>query len=186
MTWLTAWTWFNLYTGKQIFFFFSRGLIRSATGSFHAPKAHPCTHSLSGSHYSLTPTSWFLLRALNHWRCPPRSPPSEYPRRPQAPASGASLTCAPRRRFLHPSRPQSQHRDHRSATTGRSFRIGPLRTRLVLPRPGDHPAGGGASPKWRLSGWRAPCCWGFEVVAGGRGGTISPPRRPWRMNRGPC
>lgn len=35
--------------------------------------------------------------------------------------------------------------------------------------PGDHPAGGGASPKWRLSGWRAPCCRGFEVVARGRG-----------------
>lgn len=48
----------------------------------------------------------------------------------------------------------------------------------MLPRPGGLPAGGGASPKWRLSGWRAPCCWGFEVVAGGPGDDFPASRAP--------
>lgn len=115
---------------------------------------------------------WLPLSPLNHRQV--RLPPSARarpPGRPQAPASrGASATCALHSRFPPPSRPESRYRHHRSAPAGRSFLIGALRLWLVLPRPGDRPAGGGASPKWRLSGWRAPCCWGFEVVARGRGG----------------
>lgn len=139
--------------------------------SSHAPNPAPAARTTT----SRAPTSLYHSDFSCISRVRPTAPSPfpckrAHPRRPQAPASsGASPTCARHGRSLRPPRPASRSRHHRSAPTGRSFLRGALSVRLVLPRPGGRPAGGGASPKWRLSGWRAPCCWLFEVVARGRG-----------------
>lgn len=95
--------------------------------------------------------------------------------RPRPSAAGPGTWLGGGARHLQPApalpaaaRPESRARRRRSAR-GAELPIGAFGARLVLPGPDDHPAGGGASPRWRLSGWRAPCCGGFEVVAGGRG-----------------